>query len=333
VIALVVEEPEFVFHSVPMKMKTHLRGWITSMAGVAFLLIAGLLLLRSHAFHDQPVASGAESVQPPESNSATPNDSHPPGNSAEPPSRDSAIKSADDAESGISSSKLSSASSGESFAANDGIPRYADPKDWVKTALPCWGLRGTAPKDFVVAADQRVLTSGKSSASIEAVGLTSGWGTLYQFANAQDLRGKRVEFSADIRTAAAALRASIFVRADDARGNAVALDNMWFNYSGDVKGPAMLNRSLSGDNEWTTERVVLDIPLEATAVSYGAILEGAGKVWIDNAHLEIVGNDTPVTAIVRPATMLQQSAFPLTGQPPSPRNLDFERGSFNGKCD
>ena len=131
-----------------------------------------------------------------------------------------------------------------------------------------------------------------------------------------------------------ALRASIFVRVDDAKGNAVALDNMWFNYVGDTKDPYRLNRSLSGDNEWTTERVILDIPLEAATVSYGATLEGAGKVWIDNAHLEVVGSDTPVTAIVRPARLLQQAAFAKTKTPPSPRNLDFEPDGFsNGTCD
>ena len=330
---LVAEEPEFVLYSVSMTMKARQRRWIAPIAGVACLLIAGFLLIRSHTFRTQSVESGAETALLPESNSTKPNDSHPPGNSGDPSSRDSAIKSADDAEAVLSSSKLGQAGSSEPFAAYDRIPIYGDSKGWAQTYLPCWGLRGRAPKDFVVAADQRILTSGKSSASIEAVGLSSGWGTLHQFTNAKDLRGKRVEFSADIRTVAVALRASIFVRADDARGNAVALDNMWFNYNGDVKGPAMLNRSLSGDNEWTTEHVVLDIPLEATTVSYGAILEGAGKMWIDNAHLEIVGSDTPITAIVRSATMLQQPVSPLTGQPPSPRNLDFERASFTGKCD
>lgn len=320
-------------HSVPMKMNTHRRGWIASLAGVTFLLIAGLLLLRSNAFQDQSVASGAAAVHSSESNSESPNDSHFPGSLAEPTSRDSANQSSDNAEAVLPNSKLGSARSVEQIAAYHDLPLYADPKDWLKTALPCWGLRGTAPKDFVVTADQRILTSGESSATIEAVELTSGWGTLYQFANARDLRGKRVEFSADIRTAAVALRASIFVRADDARGNAVALDNMWFNYVEGVEEADMLNRSLSGDNDWTTERVVLDIPWEATVVSYGAILEGAGKVWIDNAHLEIVAIDTPITAIVRPAKMLQLPAFPLAGKPSSPRNLDFERGGFDGKCD
>ena len=183
-----------------------------------------------------------------------------------------------------------------------------------------------------MAADQRVLTTGMSSASIEAARLTSGWGTLYQFASAKDLRGKRVEFSADVRTAAVARTSGIFVRADDANGNAIALDNMWYSYGEDRSGAGLLNRSLTGDHAWTTERVVLDIPLDTGAVSYGVFLDGPGKLWIDNAHLEIVGSDTPITAMVRPASMLEQRPFPLGAQPPSPRNLDFEKGGADGQC-
>lgn len=184
-----------------------------------------------------------------------------------------------------------------------------------------------------MAADQRVRTAGASSASIEGARVTAGWGTLYQFATAKNLRGRRVEFSADIRTAAVEREASIFVRVDDEKGNAVALDNMWYSHSEDGNGPGTVNRSLSGDNDWTTERVVLDIPPNASALSYGAILNGTGKLWIDNAHLEIVGGDTPITAIVRPAAMLRQTPFPLAEHPPSPKNLNFEKNSLTGECD
>ena len=319
-----------------MKTKMHPRSRIALVALASLLLLFGILLIRSPEVgrDNQSVAGGAEPARPPKSTTTTQDDLSPSGNSGDTSSRDSAIKSPGDAAATLSSGKPGNgAVPGASFTADEGIPKYADPEDWVKTELPCWGLRGTAPKDFVVAADQRVLTTGTSSASIEAARPTSGWGTLYQFANAKDLRGKRIEFSADIRTAGVALGASIFVRADDAKGASVALDNMWFSYGEDRKGAAILNRSLSGDNEWTTEHVVLDIPSEASAISYGAILEGSGKVWIDNAHLEIVGSATPTTAIARSATMLQQPPFPLTGQPTSPRNLGFERDGLDGKCD
>jgi hypothetical protein len=322
-------KPEFVFQSVPVKMKTHVRRWTVSIAAVVLLLIAAFMLLRSPTVRDRMVPSEVDIARLPEPRDTLPNDTPSSGKSSDQFRRDSLVKSTDldEALPHAPGSKNSS----ESFVEYNQIPHYVDANDWVKTALPCWAFRGSTPQKFVVEADHHVRTSGKTSASMVAVELDAGWGTLYQFANARDLRGKRVQFSADIRTAVVALRASIFVRADDEKGNAVAFDNMWFNYVGE--NPTRLNRSLSGDNEWTTEQVVLDIPLESTVVSYGATLEGAGKVWIDNAHLEIVGNDTPITAIVRPATMLQHSAVPLVGRQPPPRNLDFEQAGFNGKCD
>jgi hypothetical protein len=312
-----------------VKVKTRPRARIAYVAGVAFLLIAGLALFRSRAVErdDQSIASRVETARQPASIPA-------PENFAEPAGVDSAIASTSDAAALASTARLAStALPAVPIAANDGTLQYADPKDWVKSELPCWGLRGTTPQDFVVAADRHILTTGKSSASIEAARLTSGWGTLYQFADAQDLRGKRIEFSADIRTAAVGRTAGIFVRVDDANGKAVALDNMWYSYGEDRSGIGAVNRSLSGDHEWTTERVVLDIPPDASAVSYGVILDGPGKLWIDNAHLEIVGSDIPTTAITRPSTLLQQRPFPLSGKPPSPRNLDFEKGGANGQCD
>ena len=181
-----------------MENKKHLRGWIASTAGVAFVIIVGLLILRSQAFHGQSVASGADTLNSLETDSEKPNSSHPPGHPAQSTPRDSEILPSDNAEAVLASSKLGSANSNESIPTFHDLPLYTDSTNWVKAALPCWKFHGNVLKDFAVATDERTRTSGRSSATIEA-GLTSGWGTLHQFASAQDLRGKRVEFSVDIR--------------------------------------------------------------------------------------------------------------------------------------
>ena len=181
--------------------------------------------------------------------------------------------------------------------------------------------------------DSSAYTAGKSSASLSSIRDTFGWGTLYQFADAKGLQGKRLEFSADIRTADVQRGANLFVRADDEKGNAVALDNMWYSYTEDRRDDRLVNRTITGDTDWTTQHIVLDIPANAAVISYGVGLDGPGKVWIDNALLEPAAPDTPITAPVRPEEMLQQTAtFVPDHLLPAPKNLDFEPRGFEGEC-
>jgi hypothetical protein len=202
---------------------------------------------------------------------------------------------------------------------------YAGPERWRRTPVPCWGIRGTAPEDFHVIADRDEHTTGKSSIGLESVRHTDGWGTLYQFASADALRGKRIEFMADIRTSSVENGASLLVRVDDADGRAIAIDNMFYSYGPDHSESNLGNRSLSGDNDWTSASVVLDVPADAHALSYGVALTGSGKVWLDNAHLEVVSRDTPVTALARGRADLEyMTAFRMSAVPPVPENLDFE---------
>jgi hypothetical protein len=218
----------------------------------------------------------------------------------------------------------------ESVKGTDATLAYAKRERWRTTPIPCWGLRGTAPEDFMVEADTRILTSGKSSVSIASRGESQGWGTLYQFADAQAMRGRRVEFSADVRTMAVTRGASLFVRVDDAQGKTLALDNMWMSLDTNYRDGRLVNRTITGDTDWSTEHIVLDIPDQAHAISFGVNLSGGGTLWIDNAQLELVSEDTPVTGFVQTPEMLRHTApFPLLEPPQQPANLDFERDAVN----
>jgi hypothetical protein len=59
----------------------------------------------------------------------------------------------------------------------------------------------------------------------------------------------------------------------------------------------MQNRPLSGTFDWQLFVVVLDVPQESEAVTFGLLLNGTkGRVWFDDVRLNIVGNDVPTTA-------------------------------------
>ena len=69
----------------------------------------------------------------------------------------------------------------------------------------------------------------------------------------------------------------------------------------------------------------VDVPADAHALSYGVALTGSGKVWLDNAHLEVVSIDTPITALPRGRADLEyMTAFRMSAVPPAPENRDFE---------
>ncbi|MCA9492492.1 MAG: hypothetical protein KC621_21310 [Myxococcales bacterium] len=73
----------------------------------------------------------------------------------------------------------------------------------------------------------------------------------------------------------------------------------------------MQDRALGGTQPWARHSVVLDVPKDATALVYGALLSGRGRVWVDDVRLEVVDRTVPVTDL---------KAKRLEG----PANLDFE---------
>jgi hypothetical protein len=229
--------------------------------------------------------------------------------------------------------RVGTATDGPSQSELDLSPSQPDadaPLDQGAVPVKCWGLRGSAPEDFMVGVDGQVRTTGRSSATITSLRDSPGVGTLYQFSAADSLRGKRVEFSVDLRTAGVNRASNVFFRADDATGKAVAFDNMWLNYDEVRTKELILNRGIKGNTGWSTQHVVLDIPREAVAVSYGVFLDGPGKVWIDNARIEVVSEEMLTTA---PAPLPEHLAYsrPILVDrdtlSATPRNLGFESGA------
>ena len=176
----------------------------------------------------------------------------------------------------------------------------ADPTDGVhhqRVAAQCWGLRGSAPLDFVVTLDRETHTSGEASAMITASRESRGYATMFQSSAAESVRGKRVEFSVDLRTRGATRGANLLLRAEDEHGITVAFDNMWMSYGAERRPDQLINRGVTGDSDWSTQHVVVEIPDSARVVTYGVSLDGGGKAWIDNARIEVVTRDMAITGL------------------------------------
>ena len=166
---------------------------------------------------------------------------------------------------------------------------------------PGWMVAGSAPSEYEFGTDTSA-TDGSKSAFIKgkAEAKDTGFGTLMQMIAADDYRGGRWKLTARIRTDDA-VRAQMWMRVDGPDRKANGFDNM-----GD--------RPVSGDTEWKTYEIVLDVPSDSVAIAFGFFLQGRGQVWADDFKLERVPMTTPVTS-------------PAVGrsQPRSPVNADFNQ--------
>ena len=118
--------------------------------------------------------------------------------------------------------------------------------------------------------------------------------------------------SAGVRLLGVTHWTGLWLRVDGPQGETLAFDNM--------KKSA---RALTGNRDWETHSIVLDVPESASGLFYGLYLTGPGKVWLDGIRVEVVGPDVAVTG--RPISMVpaKKSGFSRAISE-LPRNLDFE---------
>jgi hypothetical protein len=125
--------------------------------------------------------------------------------------------------------------------------------------------------------------------------LPQGAGAMQLQINLTPHRGKRVRFSADLRTEDVEGRAGLWMMIRDERGIAISEDEM-------------RDRPITGTQERRRYEIVLDVPQEAQYAIVGAQLEGEGRIWVAGARVEVV-----------------DKTVATTGSPP-PYNLNFESG-------
>jgi hypothetical protein len=127
-----------------------------------------------------------------------------------------------------------------------------------------------------------------------------GFGALMQSIAATRYRGRRVRFSATVRTQEVAGWAGLWLRVDGPRGTLI-IDNM-------------RDRPMRQTTGWTAADIVLDVPEQATKLHFGSLLSGAGAVDLTQPQFGEVGENVPVTA---------GPPSPGSPLPDEPQALDF----------
>jgi ketosteroid isomerase-like protein len=186
------------------------------------------------------------------------------------------------------------------------------PVGWTRT------LSGSA-NSYVFSVDTVVKHSDKASASIKfACGdEQDNIGYLQQIISAAEYRGKRLRLTGWIKTADAK-GAGLWLSVDSDR-RLLGFDNMW-------------NRPVRGDTDWKQYSVVLDVPVEAVNIRFGAILSGKGQLWADDLSFDVVDTKTSLTNVLSPEELAQDNERVKKRKPATitkPVNLGFEDGTIH----
>ena len=166
-----------------------------------------------------------------------------------------------------------------------------------------WFPTGDSPKDladYQMGVDPDVTFEDHPCITIRASGPDlSAFAALAQGIKADAYHGKRLRFSAMVRSAGVENRAALFMRVSGPHGSLLAFDNM-------------RNRPISGTTEWTRHAIVLDVAGEAAQIIFGILLSQGGQIWMSGVQLEQVREDVPATDILAEV------------QPYFPVNLGFD---------
>lgn len=165
-----------------------------------------------------------------------------------------------------------------------------------------WILSGSNPRDYEILQDNSEAYSGYFSSSLRSiVSRPQGYVTLMQTIKADKYKGERISFSGYVKSKLVADWAALWMRVDDVLGRPLSFDNM-------------SDRPIVGSSDWIKYEIVLDVPLGSSEISFGAMLDGKGQIWLDKFELKVVPAGTPVTDLIKNKVI-----------PSEPRNLDFEQ--------
>ena len=103
--------------------------------------------------------------------------------------------------------------------------------------------------------------------------------TLSQAFNANQYRGKRMKFSAIIKSEAPEGSAALTMTISGKCYEMLAFDRMY-------------GRNITGNTEWNKADVVLDVPVKSTNIQFGITMHGKGQIWVSGLVFEETTDDS-----------------------------------------
>jgi erythromycin esterase len=191
--------------------------------------------------------------------------------------------------------------------------RADEPKqaNGLKLGLPR-GWAGGSPnrRAYASGIDREVVHGGQASGFVRMTGARPHeFGTLVQSVRAEPYRGRRIRLAGFLKTEGANDGAGLWMRVDGTDA-ILTFDNMD-------------SRRICWTRDWQEVDVVLDVAQKARTITFGLILVGDGKAWVDDLRIEVVGKDVPSTNLF---DQERQGEVRLAIGASPPANLNFEEG-------
>lgn len=150
------------------------------------------------------------------------------------------------------------------------------PEGWIKA--------GSNPGDYDMGIDESVKHQGTKCGCMKSnKDKIEGFGTLMQMFKADKYKGMRLRLTGYTKTEDVGGWAGMWMRVDGPKGSrSLSFDNMQ-------------DRPIKGNTDWTKQTIVLKVPEESTFIAFGVLLDGTGKVWMDDFQFEEVGDEVALT--------------------------------------
>jgi RNA polymerase sigma factor (sigma-70 family) len=144
-------------------------------------------------------------------------------------------------------------------------------------------LKAGNQNDGKIGLDPTVMRSGAPAMLSSSTSREWGKSTMaVQVINPAPFAGKRLRYSAYVKTAELVNWAGLIMVVLGPNGQVVVSDDM-------------CDRSISQNVDWTKLEIVSDVPADATKMICGSVLYGAGRLWLDGAQLEAVADNIGTT--------------------------------------
>ncbi|PQJ11487.1 hypothetical protein CJD36_006705 [Flavipsychrobacter stenotrophus] len=168
-----------------------------------------------------------------------------------------------------------------------------------------WRISGSAPDKYELGLFKINGHEGKACGVIRASKkeyFGDEYASLIQTISSQNYLGKRIKMTGYMKSRGVTAWAGFYLRVDkEGSKEPISFDNMH-------------DRPIKNNTNWTQYAIELDVPLNASKITFGALLHGPGQVWFDDINFEEVG----------PSTIVVTDVMCDTSQKRLPENLGFE---------
>lgn len=146
-----------------------------------------------------------------------------------------------------------------------------------------WHYRGSKAESYEMGSDAGAEKNNQTVYKIKSIpSKTNGFGTIMKTIQPNAFLGKTVKMTAYVKSENVKSWAGLWMRVDYYTAAVLAFDNMQ-------------RRPIKGTKDWTKYEVILYVPTEATAISYGVLLNETGQILFKDVAIEIVDDSLEET--------------------------------------